>query len=113
MSNQAELQDIQEFDANVEGDDNYVELNDEVRVAFALYLSVLNKGKVTKDGTLVPDLNIHKLSRVAEVSNKNVSKNFDRLRAKGFLANTEHGQLVIPNFMEFEDWLKAEGAAID
>lgn len=113
MPNQEELNDIQEFVEEVSQDQEPAELNDEARVAFALYLDVIKDGKVTKEGTVVPTLNVHKLSRVAEVSSKQVSKGFDRLRSKGFLANNDSGELFIPDIMAFENWLKLEGAAID
>lgn len=111
MSSQTEINDIQEFDS--EEDAPFVELNDDARVALALYLKVQSGGKVTKEGTLVPTLNVRQLSRVSEVSERQVSKSFDRLRNKGFLANNDNGQLLIPDLIEFETWLKGEGAAID
>ena len=112
MSNQEELTDLQSYEAEADNQEP-PELDDEARVAFALYLDVMQKGKVTKEGTLVPALNIHKLSRLAEVSPKSVSKSFDRLRVKTFLANNENGELYIPDIIAFEDWLKEEGAVID
>jgi hypothetical protein len=90
-----------------------IELSEEARVALALYLDVVSKGKVTKEGTKVPSLSTSKLSRIAEVSPKQVSKGFDRLRTKGFLSNDENGDLLIPDIIAFEDWLRLEGAVID
>src|SRR3989338_7171363 len=72
----------QELPEQVEAD-----LNDETRVALALYLKVYSEGKVTKDGIIVPELNIYKLSQQAEVPGRMVSKTFERLRGKGFLSN--------------------------
>lgn len=115
MTNQTEINDISEFDAeqNPEQQEENIELSEEARVAFALYLNVLKGGKVTPQGTIVPALNIHQLSRTAEVNPRQVSKSFDRLRTKGFLNNNDDGELFIPDIIEFEDWLKQEGAAID
>lgn len=114
MTNQTEINDISEFDSeNSPEREEVVELSEEARVAFALYLKVLNGGKVTPTGTLVPALNIHQLSRTAEVNPRQVSKSFDRLRTKGFLNNNDDGELFIPDIIEFENWLKQEGAAID
>ena len=114
MSNQEEIKDLEQFEAEAAGEeDNFVEMNDEARVAFTLYLDVVKSGKVTKEGTLVPPLNIHKISRLSEVSPKLVSKCFDRVRNKGFLANNDNGELLIPDIIEFENWLKAEGAYIE
>ena len=89
------------------------DLNDETRVALALYLKIYSDGKVTPDGVIVPELNIHKLSHQAEVSNKVVSKTFERLRGKGFLGNLPSGHLVVKNFEEFKQWLVSQGASID
>lgn len=112
MSNQEELQDIQVAVEEQEQEETVVELSDEARVAFALYLDVMKNGKVTPAGTKVPALNVHKLARVSEVNNKQVSKSFDRLRTKGFLANDPNGELIIPDVFLFEQWLEQEGAAI-
>lgn len=112
MSNQEELKDMQTIeDANAEAE-TPAELSDEARVAFALYMKVMQEGKVTKSGTKVPPLNTNKISRLAEVNAKQVSKGFDRLRTKGFLNNDENGELFIPDILAFEDWLISEGAAI-
>lgn|GEM_PF-1981678 len=114
MPNQEEIKDIQQAQTDaVPSPEERIELSEEARVAFALYLDVMKNGKVTKEGTLVPMLNIHKLSRLAEVSPKQVAKSFDRLRVKTFLANNEEGSLYIPDIIAFEDWLKLEGAVID
>jgi hypothetical protein len=114
MSNKEELADINTaFEEKIAESEIPTELSEEARVAFALYLDVMKEGKVTKDGTKIPPLNTHKISRIAEVNIKQVSKSFDRLRSKGFLNNDDNGELFIPNLIEFEDWLKAEGAAID
>lgn len=114
MFEDTEIQAIQEYQEEAQAEEEQVvELSDEARVAMALYLKVMKGGKVTKEGTMIPPLNIHQLSRVSEVNEKMVSKCFDRLRGKGFIANNDNGQLYIPNLIEFEDWLKAEGAAID
>lgn len=113
MSNQEELRDMQTIeDANQEAE-TPAELSDEARVAFALYMKVMQEGKVTKTGTKVPPLNTNKISRLAEVNAKQVSKGFDRLRTKGFLNNDENGELFIPDILAFEDWLISEGAAIE
>lgn len=111
MSNQNEISEAQEV--ILTEDVREVELSEEARVAFALYLDVVSKGKVTKDGTKVPTLSTSKLSRMAEVSAKQVSKGFDRLRTKGFLSNDDNGDLFIPDILAFEDWLRQEGAVID
>ena len=50
---------------------------------------------------------------MAEVNERTVSKCMERIRNKGFLANNTNGQLVIPDWIEFTDWLKAEGAVVD
>lgn len=114
MSNQEEIQDIKSAQIESEAPAyEEVELSEEARVALALYLDVVREGKVTKEGTIVPTLNIHKLSRRAEVGPKQVAKSFDRLRVKSFLANNEEGALYIPDILAFEDWLRLEGAAID
>ena len=115
MPNQEELKDIQEAqtDTPVAASDEPIELSEEARVALALYLDVMKSGKVTKQGTMIPPLNIHKLSRIAEVPPKLVAKSFDRLRVKTFIANDDEGALYIPDILEFEDWLRTEGAAID
>jgi hypothetical protein len=112
MSNQEELRDINTAisEAKPEMD---IELSEEARIALALYLDVIKNGTVTKSGTKVPALNTHKISRLAEVNAKQVSKGFDRLRTKGFLSNDDSGELLIPDINAFEDWLKLEGAVID
>jgi hypothetical protein len=112
MSNQEELLDMNS--AMSDGtEEEILELSDEARVAFALYLDVMKHGKVTKVGTTVPPLNTAKISRLAEVNPKIVSKSFDKLRNKGFISNDDNGELLIPNIIEFEDWLKSEGAAVE
>lgn len=115
MSNQEEINDMNQALAEETPSEaeTPVELSDEARVAFALYLDVMKDGKVTKDGTKIPPLNTHKISRLAEVNPKQVSKGFDRLRTKGFLNNDDNGDLFIPDIIAFEDWLKTEGAAIE
>ena len=118
MSDQAEINDMKEYaaeaTAEAQEEEVFVELNDEARVGLALYLIVVNQGgKVTKEGTLVPPLNIHKLSKMAEVNERTVSKCMERLRNKGFIANNVNGQLFVPEMIEFIDWLKTEGAAVD
>ncbi len=114
MLEKQEIEDIKEATAEAgQDEEHYIELNEEARVGLALYLKVMNGGKVTKEGTLVPQLNIHQLSRVAEVNEKMVSKCFDRLRGKGFINNNDKGELYIPELSEFEAWLKLEGAVID
>ncbi len=113
MSNKEEIADINTAFEEKVAETEPVDLSEEARVAFALYLDVMKDGKVTKDGTKIPPLNTHKISRVAEVNVKQVSKSFDRLRTKGFLNNDDNGELIIPNIFEFEQWLKSEGAAID
>ena len=114
MPNQEEIKDIQQAQVDTApSPEERIELSEEARVAFALYLDVMKEGKVTKLGTTVPMLNIHKLARLAEVSPKQVAKSFDRLRVKTFLANNDEGTLYIPDIIAFEDWLKLEGAAID
>lgn len=112
MTNKEELVDINEAMTEAQAEREVVDLSEEARVAFALYLDVIKSGKVTKNGTKIPPLNTHKISRLAEVNAKQVSKSFDRLRTKGFLDNDDNGELYIPDIMAFEDWLKAEGAAI-
>lgn len=89
------------------------ELSDEARVALALYLKVYNEGKVTPEGAIVPELNIYKLANAAEVPNRVVSKTFERLRGKGFIANLPSGHLVVKNLEAFEQWLVSQGASID
>ena len=89
------------------------ELSDETRVSLALYLKVYNEGKVTPDGVIVPELNIYKLANAAEVPNRIVSKTFEKLRGKGFLANLPSGHLVVKNLELFEQWLVSQGASID
>jgi len=98
----------QELPEQVEAD-----LNDETRVALALYLKVYSEGKVTKDGIIVPELNIYKLSQQAEVPGRMVSKTFERLRGKGFLSNLPSGHLVVKNLEEFQQWLISQGAIIE
>lgn len=88
------------------------DLNDETRVSMALYLKVYSDGKVTPDGIVVPELNIHKLAQAAEVPERLVSKTFERLRGKGFLSNLPTGHLIVKNFEEFQQWLLSQGAAI-
>ena len=112
MSNQEEILDINDAIKEETQEDEIVELSDEARVAFALYLDVMKNGKVTKYGTKIPPLNTAKISRLAEVNPKQVSKSFDRLRTKGFISNDDNGELFIPDVLEFEDWLKTEGAAV-
>ncbi len=112
MPNQEEIKALEQAQEEARPEER-LDLSEEARVAFALYLDVMKNGKVTKEGTIVPQLNIHKLSRIAEVSPKLVAKSFDRLRVKSFLANNEEGSLYIPDILAFEDWLKQEGAAID
>lgn len=114
MSNQEEIKDINEAinEETAVEEEKDPELNDEARVAFALYLDVMKHGKVTKNGTSVPPLNTNKISRLAEVNVKQVSKSFDRLRSKGYISNDDNGELFIPDILEFEDWLKSEGAAV-
>lgn len=112
MSNQEELKDMQTALEEGSEEEKPLELSDEARVAFALYMKVMQDGKVTKNGTKVPPLNTSKISRLAEVNAKQVSKGFDRLRTKGFLNNDENGELFIPDILAFEDWLISEGAAI-
>lgn len=114
MSNQEEIKDINEAinEETAVEEEKEPELNDEARVAFALYLDVMKHGKVTKNGTSVPPLNTNKISRLAEVNVKQVSKSFDRLRSKGYISNDDNGELFIPDILEFEDWLKSEGAAV-
>ena len=61
MVNQNEIQDlnevVQDEAAQEQISQEPVELSDEARVAFALYLSVMKDGKVTKAGTKVAMLN--------------------------------------------------------
>jgi len=113
MSNQEELKDMQTIEDANQDVETPTELSDEARVAFALYMKVMQEGKVTKTGVKVPPLNTNKISRLAEVNAKQVSKGFDRLRTKGFLNNDENGELFIPDMLAFEDWLISEGAAIE
>lgn len=114
MSNQEEITDIQEAVEEQAAEQEPIELNDEARVALTLYLDVMKGGgKVTKDGTKIPPLNTNKISRIAEVNVKQVSKCFDKLRTKGFLNNDDSGELFIPDIWAFEEWLKAEGAVIE
>ena len=89
------------------------DLNDETRVALALYLKVYSEGKVTPNGVVVPELNIHKLAHAAEVPNRLVSKTFERLRGKGFIGNLPSGHLIVKNLEEFQQWLISQGASID
>ncbi len=111
MVNQDEINDINTAITEAVPEEN-PELSEEARVAFALYLDVMKNGVVTKDGTRVPALNIHKISRLAEVNPKQAGKAFDRLRTKGFLNNDNNGELFIPDIIAFEDWLQTEGAVI-
>lgn len=89
------------------------DLSDETRVALALYLKVYTDGKVTPQGVIVPELNIHKLSKAAEVPERMVSKTFERLRGKGFIGNLPSGHLFVKNLEEFQQWLISQGASID
>lgn len=109
-NNMSEHEDLA-YIASLEPEQN-PELSEEARIAFALYLDVMKDGVVTKLGTKVPPLNTNKISRLAEVNVKQVSKGFDRLRTKGFINNDDNGDLYIPDILAFEDWLIAEGAAI-
>lgn len=112
MANKEELVDINEAMSEAQAEKEVTDLSEEARVAFALYLDVMKSGIVTKNGTKIPPLNTHKISRLAEVNAKQVSKGFDRLRSKGFLNNDDNGELFIPDILAFEEWLKSEGAAI-
>lgn len=89
------------------------DLSDETRVALAFYLKVYSEGKVTPNGILCPELNIHKLAHAAEVPNKIVSKTFERLRGKGFISNLPSGHLIVKNMSEFQQWLVSQGASIE
>ena len=89
------------------------ELSDETRVALAFYIKVYSEGRVTPNGIVVPDLNIHKLAHAAEVPNRIVSKTFERLRGKGFIANLPSGHLIVKNLEEFQQWLVSQGATIE
>lgn len=89
------------------------DLADETRIALALYLKVYSEGKVTLDGVIVPELNIHKLAHAAEVPNRLISKTFEKLRGKGFIGNLPSGHLIIKNLQEFQQWLISQGASID
>lgn len=89
------------------------DLNDETRVALALYIKIYAEGKVTPQGVVVPELNIHKLAHAAEVPNRLVSKTFERLRGKGFIGNLPSGHLIVKNLEEFQQWLISQGASID
>ena len=91
----------------------FIELNEEARVGLALYIDVMQKGVVSKKGTKIPLLSTKKISKLAEVNAKQVSKSFDRMRTKGFIINDDLGDLYIPDIIAFEDWLKSEGAVID
>ena len=93
--------------------DAEADLNDETRVALALYLKVYSEGKVTPKGIIVPELNIYKLAHSAEVPNRIVSKTFERLRGKGFLSNLPSGHLIVKNLEEFQQWLISQGASIE
>ena len=53
----------------------------------------MQKGVVTKKGTKVPLLSTKKISKMAEVNPKQVSKSFDRMRTKGFIINDDSGDL--------------------
>ena len=88
------------------------DLADETRIALALYLKVYSEGKVTPNGVVVPELNIHKLAHAAEVPNKLISKTFEKLRGKGFIGNLPSGHLIIKNLEEFQQWLISQGASI-
>jgi hypothetical protein len=90
-----------------------IDLSEEARVALALYLDVMQKAVVTKKGTKIPLLSTKKISKMAEVNAKQVSKSFDRMRTKGFIINDDSGDLYIPDIIAFEDWLRSEGAVID
>ena len=94
-------------------EEEVADLSDETRVALALYLKVYSEGKVTPEGVLVPELNIHKLAHAAEVPNRLVSKIFERLRGKGFLSNLSSGHLIVKNLQEFQQWLISQGASIE
>lgn len=89
------------------------DLSDEARVALAFYLKVYSEGKVTPQGILCPELNIHKIAHSAEVPNKVVSKTFERLRGKGFISNLPSGHLIVKNIEEFQQWLISQGASIE
>src|SRR3989338_11179696 len=88
------------------------DLADETRIALALYLKVYSEGKVTPNGVVVPELNIHKLAHAAEVPNRLISKTFEKLRGKGFIGNLPSGHLIIKNLEEFQQWLISQGASI-
>lgn len=93
---------------------NDLNLDPEVRVAFAIYLLVLNDGVMTEHGALLPNaLNMNHIARQAEVSLNFAIKAAGNLRRQGFLRNRREDGRLIVKMSEIKTWLAENGAALD
>jgi hypothetical protein len=91
-----------------------VNLEPEVRVGFAIYLLVLNKGIMTEHGALIPDaLNMPQIAKQAEVSLNYAIKAAGNLRRQGFIRNRREDGRIIIKMAELSAWLIENGAALD
>jgi hypothetical protein len=89
-------------------------LEPEVRVAHAIYLTVLNKGIMTEHGALLQDgLNMNQIAKQAEVSLNYAIKATTNLRRQGFVRNRKEDGRIIIRVTEIEEFLSENGAVID
>ena len=94
-----------EHDGNLEPD---------VRVGFAIYLLVLNEGKMTEHGALLPNgLNMPQIANQSEVSVNYAIKAAGNLRKQGFIRNRREDGRLLVKMVEIEEWLTENGAVLD
>jgi hypothetical protein len=90
-----------------------VNLEPEVRVGFAIYLLVLNKGVMTEHGALLQDgLNMNQVAKQAEVSLNYAIKAAGNIRKLGFIRNRREDGRILVKLTEIEEWLQENGASI-
>lgn len=105
------VEQAEQFDASQNNDTN---MEPEVRVAHAIYLTVLNKGIMTEHGALLQDgLNMNQVAKQAEVSLNYAIKATTNLRRQGFVRNRREDGRILIKITELEQFLTENGAVID
>ena len=117
LDSEQEKQVIEPEINNIESNFDYetgLNLQPEVRVGMAIYMTLLNKGVVTPAGVLMQEaFNMTQVARQAEVSVNYAIKALSNIRKMGFIKNRkEDGRLLI-KLQELEGWLSTNGIELD
>lgn len=83
-----------------------VSLPASARIARSLILIANEKGKMTKEGLLLPKLTQSEIGKMSDSPKETINQAFTELRNEGLIIPTETKQVVIPSIEKLEEWIR-------